>query len=599
MLRTRLYLGLLPLLLLFLAMGFYAMFVARDLARAIEGDLVENYRSLIAGYDLREAATRMHAALGQVSRSDPLAARKAFREEQARFRRLLFDQSAASAGTPRSELVAKIDQAQADLVAQAEASLQAGTGPLGDFRADYRAAEGRFFRAIAAIEELAKQDYAHVQAVSEKARRTIATSVRLLMAAMVGAILLSIFLSYRLTRGLLQPIQALTSSALALGEGKLETRVPVLSNDELGRLAEVFNDMAGKLREYHQAMREEVRRAQRTTAATLTASPDPVLVLSREGRVELANPAAEEIGLPARALPEALSESVKRVIAEGRHELPTGYDHVVTLRVDKEDRHFLPRVLAIADTFTGLHGAAVILQDVTRFRLLDDAKNNLVGTVSHELKTPLTSLRMAVYLLLEPTLGPLTPTQREMLETAREGADRLLRIINDLLDLSRLESGVSPLNRTPVPVATLLGDMAREIKPVVDAANQRLVVECHADSGDVWVDRDRLRHVFINLLANASKYSPPDSQLTLYSRAADAGFVRFGVRDQGPGIAPEAVGRVFDRFYRVPGETKPGAGLGLTISREIVVAHGGSIACASERGHGSDFYFILPRGGLT
>jgi signal transduction histidine kinase len=342
-------------------------------------------------------------------------------------------------------------------------------------------------------------------------------------------------------------------------------------------------------------MKEEVRRAQRTTEATLTASPDPVLVVSREGQTELVNPAAHEAGLGVGDLPETLATAVQRVIAAGQHDLPTGYDRVVTLRTGFGERHYLPRILAISDSMTGLNGAAVILQDVTKFRLLDDAKNNLVGTVSHELKTPLTSLRLSVYLLLESNLGPLTADQRELLETARDGADRLLRIINDLLDLSRLEAGVSSLNRTEVGLCELLGDMAREMKPLVEAAAQVIVIDCPKEAGGVWVDRDRIRHVFINLLSNASKYSPAGANITLYARPSDPGFARCGVRDQGPGIPPESAARVFDRFYRVPGQTKMGAGLGLTIAREIVVAHGGSIACTSEVGVGSDFYFVLPR----
>ncbi|MBP7141391.1 MAG: HAMP domain-containing protein [Opitutaceae bacterium] len=600
MLRTRLYLGLLPLLLLFLAMGFYALHVSRGLARAIEQDLVKNYRALIAGYELRDAATRMHTALTQVSRDNSLEVRRAFLDEQSRFKRLLFEQSIASAGTPRMELVAKIEKAQADLAAQAERTLQSGGARAGNLLADYRAAEMRFFRSLTAIEELAVQDYQHVQEVSAQASRTVRLAINLLVAAMAGGILLSVYLSYRLARGLLRPVQALTTSARALGEGKLETRVPVLSNDELGELAVVFNDMAAKLRDYRDEMREEVRSAQRTTQATLTASPDPVVVVSREGHVELVNPAARAIGLTEPSLPAPLVERVNRVIASGRHELPSGYDQVVSLRSGREDRYYLPRTLAIHDAITGREGAAVILQDVTKFRLLDDAKSNLVGTVSHELKTPLTSLRLAVYLLLEPNLGAVSPEQKELLETAKEGADRLLRIINDLLDLSRLESGVSPMNRSDVEVDVLLRDMAREIQPILQVAGQRLEIECPPQAGEVSVDRDRIRHVFINLLGNASKYSPQGSRITLYARVAEDGFMRFGVRDEGPGIPPESMAKVFDRFYRVPGqatEQAKGAGLGLSICREIVVAHGGSIACTSEPGRGSDFYFNLPKGG--
>jgi len=332
--------------------------------------------------------------------------------------------------------------------------------------------------------------------------------------------------------------------------------------------------------------------------ATLTSTPDPLFVVAKDGTHEVRNPAAEELAATAEfagGFPEELAKHLQEVLNSGTHYLPTGYDQVVTARLGREERYYLPRILAIGDALTGFGGAAMILQDVTKFRLLDDAKSNLVGTVSHELKTPLTSLRMAVYLLLEQQVGPLLPSQRDLLETARDDADRLLRILNDLLDLARLEGGSATINlRDDVSVESLLADMAREMKGIVDAADQKVEVLPEGDLRGIKIDPERLRHVFINLLANASKYSPSESIITLYARPGPEGFVRFGVRDQGPGIPAEFLPRVFEKFYRVPGQTRKGAGLGLTIAREIVVAHGGTISCASKRGEGSDFYFLLP-----
>jgi len=267
------------------------------------------------------------------------------------------------------------------------------------------------------------------------------------------------------------------------------------------------------------------------------------------------------------------------------------------LRVGRETKHFLPRILAIGDALTGFGGAALLLHDVTKFRLLDDAKSNLVGTVSHELKTPLTSLRLAIYLLLEKNenLGQLTSAQRGLVETARDDADRLLQILNDLLDLNRLESGVAQLHLARRPVAALLTDAAREIHAIVDAASQAIEMRVAPGLDSVDVDSDRIRHVFINLLSNASKYSPDGGVITLYAEPAPDNFVRFGVRDRGPGIAAENLPFIFEKFYRVSGQAKKGAGLGLTIAREIVLTHGGSIACTSRPNEGSDFYFLLPK----
>jgi signal transduction histidine kinase len=183
-----------------------------------------------------------------------------------------------------------------------------------------------------------------------------------------------------------------------------------------------------------------------------------------------------------------------------------------------------------------------------------------------------------------------------MLESARDDADRLLRILDSLLDLTRLEAGASALDRRPIPIGALLRGVADEARMFIAAAGQRLAIREEPGLGDVNVDAGRLRHVFINLLSNASKYSGAGGTITLSAATEPLGFVRFSVRDEGGGIPPESVGRLFDRFYRVPGQEKPGAGIGLAIAREIVVAHGGTIACASSPGNGTEFHFLIPAG---
>ncbi len=594
MLRTRLYLGLLPLLLLLIAMGGYALFTCLELSRSVEVTLVANYRAMLATDEMKDAATLMNRALYQAQFGDILAARTLFATQKARFERSLHAQSMTSAGTPRAGPIETVDGAFLAQAAADETFLREGS--LSKQIVD-RGTANAGFATLKTLESLAEFDHQVLLAELARASHTTRTTVKLLIGAMAAAVLLSLYLSYRLSRSLLRPIKVLTASAVALGDGNLDREAPVLSRDELGDLARAFNTMAAKLRAFREATTAKVLRVQRTMEATLTSTPDPLFVVAKNGAVELKNPAAELLAAAPEfdgGFPAVLREPLAEVLASGNHYLPTGYDRVVTLHAGREDRHYLPRILAVGDTLTGFGGAAVLLQDVTKFRLLDDAKNNLVGTVSHELKTPLTGLRMAVYLLLEPNLGQLTPGQRELLETARDDADRLMRILDDLLDLSRLEGGAAALNRTPERVDELLAAMAGEVRPLVEAAGQRMVVLPGDPTRTVSVDRDRIRHVFINLLTNASKYSPSASEITLYAEATTDGFVKFGVRDRGPGIPPASVAHVFEKFYRVPGETRKGAGLGLAVAREIVVAHGGSIACTSVPGQGSDFHFLVP-----
>lgn len=596
MLRTRLYLGLLPLLLLFMAVGMASMLICRELAQSVEKRLVGSYRLMVSGYAMRDAAHAMTTAIHDGQNGRIFEAKSAFSKYHGDFQRNLMDQSFASAGTERAAAVARVADAFDRLTGFGTAVFEkAGASS----RASYDKTETAFFQTLRALEELTQRDYQGVQDEQRRVSRIVRRSINVLAASLVGGILLSLFLSYRLARSLLHPIRVLTASAASLGEGQLDRDVPVTSRDEIGELARAFNTMAAKLRAYRDATTAKVVKAQRTMEATLASTPDPLFIVDREGAVVVRNPAAERLSSESEfgsSFPEPIAERLKQVLTSGQHFLPASYDQVITVAVHREERHYLPRILAIGDELTGFGGAAMILQDVTKFRLLDDAKSNLVGTVSHELKTPLTSLRMAIYLLLEQNLGAVTRSQRELLETARDDSDRLLRILNDLLDLARLESGVASLNRREVPITSLLEDMVREIKPITDAAEQKVAITVTPGMGLVAVDPERIRHVFINLLANASKYSPSESTITLYALPEEAGWIRFGVRDQGPGIPEESVPYIFEKFYRVPGQTKKGAGLGLTIAREIVVAHGGTIACASEMGMGSDFYFLIPVG---
>ena len=233
--------------------------------------------------------------------------------------------------------------------------------------------------------------------------------------------------------------------------------------------------------------------------------------------------------------------------------------------------------------------------DVTKFHLLDRLKSDMVSTVSHELKTPLTSVQMAIHLLLEELVGPLTPKQIELLLAARQDSDRILTMINDLLDLTRIEQGRVELELEAVPAEELIADAVKRLQSQAQAAGLSLTSEFSGARLSVMVDRDRIEHVFDNLVMNAIQHTARGGSIRLGAIAGDGDRVRFVVRDTGEGIAAEHVARIFEKFYRVPSSTHAGgAGLGLAIVREIVSAHGGQIDVSSQPGKGTAFTFTLP-----
>jgi len=256
------------------------------------------------------------------------------------------------------------------------------------------------------------------------------------------------------------------------------------------------------------------------------------------------------------------------------------------------DLYFLPRATPLYGG-AGVVGVTVILQDVTRLRRFDELKNDVVATVAHEFRTPLTSLRMAIHLCLEGRAGPLTPKQGELLYAGRDDCERLQHMVDDLLDLARLQSGKADLAIEPLQVATLLQD-SRE-NHLADARHAGIDIDTDLviDLPDVQADRERVALVLSNLIANAIRHSPSGGQVSLGASAEDDA-VRFEVRDSGPGVPPELRERIFDRFFRAPGEPPGGSGLGLSIAKEIVEAHGGQIGVTGDPGRGATFWFTLP-----
>ena len=281
-----------------------------------------------------------------------------------------------------------------------------------------------------------------------------------------------------------------------------------------------------------------------------------------------------------------------RVCQEERSSQPRGYDAAIQIFMDEEEHFFLPQAIPIFDQPHQLVGVTLMLTDVTRLRRLDEVKTGLISTVSHELKTPLTSIRLAIHVLLNEKLGPLSPQQMEILATARQDSDRLYRVIEDLLDISRIESGRAELQLEPVNVEELVLQVTDKMRPAFLDRKITVHLKVAPEVPRVLIDPTRFQLVFDNLLNNALKYTPSGGEVTIAARPED-GMVSFTVKDTGIGIAPEYLPRIFEKFFRVPGQDHIGSGLGLTIAKEIVEAHHGSITVASQLGKGTKFTFAV------
>jgi signal transduction histidine kinase/HAMP domain-containing protein len=431
----------------------------------------------------------------------------------------------------------------------------------------------------------------------EQAKISDPTNLMLLLAG-AGTALAAAF-TLILGRSILQPLGTLTRSFREIEQGNLDLVVQVKSHDELRQLAEAFNSMAAKLREFRRSDQAKLIRTEQTTQLAVNSLPDAIAIVNPDGIVELANDRARQLfqlypGQPVSAADARLAALYAQAAAADKTLEPKGYESAIEVCDAKgQSSFFLPHGIPIRDSERRLLGVTLVLGDVTNLRRLDEMKSGLLSVVSHELKTPLTSIRMAVHLLLEERIGSLTAKQVELIVAARDDSDRLHKIIEELLDMGRLESGRVNLDLQPQSVQTLLSQAVEAQEAAFHDHGVSVAVEIAEDTPDVLADPARIDHVFSNLLSNALKFTPPGGQVRV-TAAPQGAFVRFVVADTGAGIPREHLPRIFDRFYRVTGPNQPGgAGLGLAIAKEIVELHGGRIEVESEVGKGSRFSFTL------
>ncbi|MCE9532717.1 MAG: cell wall metabolism sensor histidine kinase WalK [Planctomycetes bacterium] len=609
-LRRRIFLTLAPLVFLVAVLGVFGLPLLFHTGYRIDEILKENFISVQAMHRLNEALERIDSSLylDLVNReeSNIAAFDLHWQEFEVQFR---IEASNITIHPTEDQLFEKLRTLKDAYHQRGKAFLQSSELPEKrkvEFFGETKnpGLRGQYRDLKQSADEILRLNQANMELARDEARAS-ARKTFIGFAAGLGVLCLLIgLLAYQLLLSILTPIREVTAAAQEIGAGRLDHTVPVFRTDELGQLAAAFNTMTQQLRQFRQSNTARLLRAQQTAQASIDSFSDPVLVVDPEGRVELANPAARVVfgvipsteTTPALAWspPALLVEPLRIALQQQKPFLAESFDQAVNFQVGGEERAYLPQVRPIRATSGDTLGAAILLNDVTRFRLLDRFKTDLVATVSHELKTPLTGIRLAVHVLLEEKIGPLEPKQLELLLDTRENTERLLRMIEALLAMARLEHG-DRLNLQPEAPASLLREAAESIASRAEDKH----IQVHVDASDalpaIGIDSVRFRHALGNLLDNALIYTPAGGKITLSSQVQVDGRLRISVADTGIGIAEESLPHVFDKFYRVPGqEHPPGTGLGLAITREIILAHGGTITVESETGHGSTFHISLP-----
>jgi two-component system phosphate regulon sensor histidine kinase PhoR len=326
-------------------------------------------------------------------------------------------------------------------------------------------------------------------------------------------------------------------------------------------------------------------------ATVLDQITDGVLIADAHGLIQFANPAAGKLFQFINPINHSIVEVVRhhQLVEAWRRCQQTG--QMQSESVEVPTRHQFLQLVVIPDQHTS--GSLLLVQDLTRLRRLETVRRDFVSNLSHELRTPLASLRALAETLQDGALED-PPAARRFVDQIQIEVDALTQMVNELLELSKIESGRFSLDRSPVAAYDLLDSAAQRMQLQAERADLTLRVECANDLPNVQIDSQRLEQVLVNLIHNAVKFTRPGGEIVL-SAEPDDGSIRFAVHDTGVGIPVDEVSRIFERFYRVDkSRTGNGTGLGLSIAKHIVEAHGGRIWAESAEGRGSTFYFTIP-----
>jgi len=412
------------------------------------------------------------------------------------------------------------------------------------------------------------------------------THMRLLVFGLaLAAIALSTLLGYFLARSVADPLRRMSRAAGQMAAGDFDTRVPENGTDEVGQLATALNRMSSSLRETIQSLSEE----QSKLSHIVTTMGEGVIAVDRAGHVLMVNPqakamlAGQQDAVTGQALAEGpLAAAFHQAMSEGKEatiSLP-GRDGTAVLQA-----HISPTAVEGSTV-----GAVGVVQDVTELQRVEQMRRQFVADASHQLRSPLTAVQGHAEALLDE-VAPDAATRTRYLVSIMRDCRRLNRLIEQLLDLSHLESGQAKLTLRPVAVPALL---QRVVDSISDAEGQpEITLEADADLPPALADESYTEQVLLNLLANALRYTPSDGQVRVWARA-ESQHLLIGVTDSGTGIAPEHVPRIWDRFYRAGETNKDGTGLGLAIVKSLVERQGGQVSAESRLGVGSTFAFTLP-----
>jgi signal transduction histidine kinase/HAMP domain-containing protein len=597
--RQKLLLGLGGMLVIVATISLMTIGQIDELGKSLAIVLKQNYLSVVACQDMKDALGNIDTVVLNSFLDDNGESKRMVEEQKMKFNDAL-DRELHNITLPGEKERAERVQDLSEEYFKILSTIMDNPNPVHDRRNLYFTRLVPVSNEIRVVDrEILEMNQANM--ISEKnASHNLSISARWRVLSIgLASVVLALMLGYQIHRWVLNPLRNLIDTTEEIRRGNLEVVLQTVAHDEVGQLSRSFNAMLISLRQNRNSEMANLIRSRRLTDDVFRALPFPVAVLDPQGQVLVATEKASlffglKPGVSAGDLPLPwMSGLLDSSFADLR---PAGLDEqrYVQQFVGNKEYFFQPSNVPIISESGEVTGSILTISDVTKLHEQQEMKRGMVSTVSHQLKTPLTSLRMSIHLMLDEEVGALNGMQSELLIGAREDCERLVEMLDDLLDLNRIESGKGQLEPRPMQPSLLVRE---GIEPFLGEAKDRNVTLTGipaAGLSDVIADSAGIRHVFANLLSNALRFTMPGGTVTV-GAGQEGDFVRFFVEDTGAGIASEHMSHLFEQFFRVPGQdVRSGVGLGLSIVKELVEAQGGTVSSQSRPGQGSVFSFTLP-----
>ncbi|WP_439877411.1 ATP-binding protein [Pseudomonas prosekii] len=425
----------------------------------------------------------------------------------------------------------------------------------------------------------------------------------LLIAGLLGFVGLAVLIigfitAHGIARRFGAPIEALAQAADNIGQGNFEVTLPISSAAEMNLLTRRFGIMAEALREHQATNVDELLAGQQRLQAVLDSIDDGLLMIDRQGHLEHLNPVAQrQLGWDSDRLGQGLGSALERPELDEQLQLVLRGGTLerapedLAIEVDGESRLLTYSLTPVSHTQGHILGAVMVLHDVTEQRAFERVRSEFVLRASHELRTPVTGMHMAFGLFRERAKFPEDSREADLLDTVNEEMQRLMQLINDLLNFSRYQNGLQKLTLAPCSIEDLLAQAKDRFAATAAEKGIELLVEVQGPLPRLQADQAQLDRVLDNLIDNAMRHTAADGQIRLQARRHGERVI-ISVEDNGEGIAYGQQGRIFEPFVQV-GRKKGGAGLGLALCKEIVQLHGGRMGVYSRPGQGTQFYMAL------